>query len=1079
MRKADGSDSPRAGKRPRLSDEEPNVAQSDSFSDGWFGSEIDFDDATLQAVDDYDVFQPDMAVTCVAHSGDDPFLKDGYLPEGEEEVPSSQGEADGGEYAIGKVHGDYLSSQSEARDASPTFRCASSHNLSLGPPIPGLFSKETESLPDDTLDDTSTKDIDFGAYASIPDTVGFTSAETVLSDSSLPTFMPASQVPISDRGSTGISKPVVKLNIKLAGGGGAIKPITAEEIKLSANKLMAYQQDTKWKPQNRSRNMPPPVVAAKLLAPTSLPVQDPETDSKPLELDENIDFGALVTIGFAGASVDYDDGMPVFMPASQVPIDRSELASTSASAKPTTKSNIQLAGGTGGLKPLTEDEIKASAEKLMSYQQDTKWKPQVRTRLPRLTSRATSLRIEESPSTKLNPVDADDSGVGLLEPVESPESTDTPIDSTGKGKQRAMLPHVEELDGTLGQANTMPEGQTTKPAVPLRMPENPFSARPSLGTPVRSTPLFSTPIRPPRFSAQTPSELHTQAPLISQSASQAVPSTLYRLGLSQRKPNKGTGFTTPFKPGMAPGEKGRDMLRGTPVRSNGVPTPLRSATPLRTGRVGVTGITGITRALEAEKEKQILERAVFDTRSNGERKTLRQAGFVPTGNQDSSIPYLSLKAASAFSFPQGGNTEMLKALQDRYCTLADNEWVKNHWGQVVWKLSGLARSGAPEAKDKWSWDEALRQMLYRYEREINRAERPAIRRIQEHDASPAQSMVLCVSDVQIGNDEVEIELTDGWYRIRTLGDKALARAAIKGKLAPGRKIAVTGARLEGNHEGKEVLKAYHSSTLKVTGNSTSLARWDARLGFHQGPFIASLRSLSADGGSVALLDVIVTKLFPVGFVETDEKGRSTRPFDQNAEDDAQRAWEERRSNEASKWRVQLEKRLERMKTATGRFRHLARGASFNVDETPEDAESFLEEFEDAEYDPDMLKTRRFEPTLAAWLAAAVQAKCDEAYERREEEMERELARTCPPRKVRNFRVVVIKDARPLQKPTGRVAQLTAWDVLAFEADALCVGQRYLLANVQPSQTSSWRKDFGSDIYLSTRRDTKWTAISEA
>jgi hypothetical protein len=41
-------------------------------------------------------------------------------------------------------------------------------------------------------------------------------------------------------------------------------------------------------------------------------------------------------------------------------------------------------------------------------------------------------------------------------------------------------------------------------------------------------------------------------------------------------------------------------------------------------------------------------------------------------------------------------------------------------------------------------------------------------------------------------------------------------------------------------------------------------------------------------------------------------------------------------------------------------------------------------------------------------------------------------------------VVVIKDARPLQKPTERAAQLTVWDVLAFESDLLRVGQRYLV-----------------------------------
>ncbi|KAG8763946.1 hypothetical protein FRC11_008273 [Ceratobasidium sp. 423] len=1110
MRKADGDGSPRAGKRPRLSEEVQNeepvhVAQSDSFSDGWFGSEIDFDDATLQVVDDYDVFQPGVGVTCVAHSGDDPFLNDDRLPEDEEEVPSSQGEADGGEYMIGKVHGEHPSSQSEARDASPSlgaFKRVSSRNLSLGPPIPGpFFSKETDPLshqqggpgPDLDPEDTPAKDadIDFGAYVSIPDAVGFTSAEATLSDPSLPTFIPASQVLISDRESA-IPKPAAKLKIKLAGGGGAIKPITAEEIKLSASKLMAYQQDTKWKP--RSRNMPPSVPPSKPLAPTSVsPAQELKTDPNPPGDDENIDFSALLkpTIKFDAASADYDDGMPIFMPASQVPIDRSELASTSALAKPIKKSDIQLAGGAGGLKPLTKDEINASAAKLMAYQQDTKWKPQSRTRLPRLKSGTAPSRIEEPPSSKLDSVDADDSGVGLLEPVEGLESTDTPVEPTSKGKHRAMMPHgmsplrsvfrpmdnlndpraVDNPNSTRGQ--TVLDDQSTKPAVPPRISENPFSSRPQLGTPVRSTPLFSTPARPiptPRFSAQTPSELSTPAPLFSQSAStsQAVPSTLYRLGLSQRKPkNKGTGFTTPFKPGMAPGEKGRELLRGT---------------PLRTGGNGTTGITGITRALQAEKEKQILERAVFDTRSKGERKTLRQAGFVPVGNgvSCSAVPYLSLKAAATFSFPQGGHIEMLKVLQDRGCTLVNKEWAKNHWGQVIWKLSGLARSGAPEAKDKWNWDEALRQMLYRYEREINRAERPAIRRIQEHDASPAQPMVLCISDVQIGNDEeAEIELTDGWYRIRTTADKALARAAKKGKLAVGRKIAVTGARIEGGHEGKEVLKAYHSSTLKITGNSTSLARWDARLGFHRGPFAASLRSLSADGGPVTLLDVIVTRLFPIGFVETDEKGRSSRPFDQSAEDDAQRVWEERRTNEASKWRLHLEKKLERMSSATGRFKHLAKGASFNAEEIPEDAEYFLEEFEEAEYDLDMLKARKFEPTSAAWLADAVQTKYDEFYERREEEMERELASTCPPRKVRNFRVVVIKDARSLRKPTERTAQLTAWDVLAFGTDALRVGQRYLLSNVQPSQPGSWRKnDFGGDIYLSTRRDTKWTAVSE-
>ncbi|KAF8688651.1 BRCA2, oligonucleotide/oligosaccharide-binding, domain 1, partial [Rhizoctonia solani] len=1066
---ANRDDSPRPGKRPRLSDETPdeeltNVAQSDSLSDGWFGSEIDFDDATLQAVDEYEVLQPEIDVQYVAR--DDPFLNNGHLPE-DEEVPSSQGEADGTKCVIDGVFSECLSSQSEAREASPCLEAFGHSSSPHRSPGPGPCSpKKAEYLPHregSFGEDVPTKDIDidFSAYVSTPGAVGFTSAETASSDPSLPTFMPASQVPIDRELIATMPKPAPKLNIKLAGGGGAIKPITAEEIKLSANKLMAYQQDTQWKPQIRSRVMSLPTAPAQPLP------QLQATKVDPSSTDENLEFGAFArpSLGFAETNIGYEGEMPVFMPASQVSIDRSDLASTSLSVKPAKKLNIKLAGGLGSLKPLTEDEIKASAEKLMAYQQDTKWKPQIRTRLPRLTSGAASSRAEAS---KLGSLDPDDSGLGLLEPAEGPGTTVIPIDPTGtdlagKGKQRAIVLHgmsppravlrlMEILSGTRAvdnaheQADPVPESPIIRRAPP-RVSESPFTSRPQLGTPVRSTPLFSTPVRPistPRFSAQAPSESPVQIPAFSQtvSMSQTAPSTLYRLGLSQRKPkNKGAGFATPFKPGMAPGEKGRDMLRGTPVGSNRVSTPLRGTMPSSNSG---PGITGIRKALEAEKEKQIIERAVFDIRFKGERKTLRQAGFVPSlVHQDlmPTIPYLSLEASASFYFSQGGYVDIFQALQDRGCTLVDKEWVKNHWGQVIWKLSGLARSGASEAKEKWSWEEALRQI---YEREINRAERPAIRRIQERDASPAQPIVLCVSDVQIGNDEkVEIELTDGWYRIRTTADKALARAVKKGKLVVGRKIAVTGARLEGGSEGKEVLKAYHSSTLKITANSTSLARWDTRLGFHRGPFVSSLRSLSADGGSVTLLDIIVTKLYPVGFVETDEKGRSGRPFDQNAEDDAQRAWEEQRTNEASKWRIELEKRLERMRSAIGRLRHLAKGASFNSEEAPGDAEAFLEELEEMEYDLEMFKGRRFEPTSAAWLADAIQTQSDEFYGRREEDMERQLAKICPPRKVRNFRVVVIKDARPLRKPTERTAQLTAWDVLAFGTDSIRVGQRYL------------------------------------
>ncbi|KAG9091090.1 hypothetical protein FS749_016802 [Ceratobasidium sp. UAMH 11750] len=1129
-RKAPDDGSPGARKRPRLSDEQvEDVAQTDSFSDGFFGSEIDFDDEALQMVDEYDVFQPepDVDVTCVANSGDDPFI-DGATRDGEDEdeVPSSQGEADSGEpYTIGKIHGEHTtSSQTSIRNTSPSRQPSVPSNRQLGalPTFGGGLEKE--------------EDIDFSAYVPMPD-AGFPSTAAVPSDSSMPVFMPASQVPIdrSELASSGTrSKSAVKSSIKLAGGGGALKPISLEDIKASAEKLTNYQRDTRWKPQARLRAMPPPVTPARLpVTPAPALVEDDEKET-------DIDFGALVkpAVGFPSTSVNmsYDDSMPTFMPASQVPIDRSELASSSTSSKTFKKLDIQLAGGSGGLVPLTEEQIKASADKLMAYQRDTTWKPQPRAKAaPHIASSSKVVLEAQAGDSSISPLDeteVNDSGVGLLEPI-----TDAP-DSKSKGKRRASTPparpiahpsspsrsilrSMENLNGPRPESlHSAPRptdamvGAGSRPAAPLvhsRDSENPFSAGAQLnGTPIhRSVAPFKTPIRPTptsRLSTDASSNSTAQT-LFSQAISstqtpalsQTVPSTLYRLGLSQRKPkSKVPAFTTPFKPGMAPGEKGREMLdarnRATPSRVgtglNGMLTPAKVTTPVG-GKVDTNGrgISGITRALQAEKERQLLERAVFDTRRVPGRKSLRDAGVIPLpdGKKHSvtlelSIPYLNLKSASDFSFPQGGHAAALTMLHEQGCTLATKEWAKNHWGQIVWKLAGMARTSAEEAKRKWSWEEASEQMLYRYEREINRAERPAIRLVQERDASPAQAMVLCVSDIQFhDNDEVEIELTDGWYRIRTVSDKTLARAARKGKLVVGRKIGVAGAKLEGGNEGKEVLRAYHTSALKVGGNSTSLAPWDARLGFQPRPFIASLRSLTADGGSIALLDVQVLKLFPVGFVETDQTGRSSRPCDQSGEDEAQRAWEERHTNEASKWRMQFEKQLERMKAAASKLGYAARGVDPNPDASPpNEAEDFLEELEDSEFDIELLKSRRFSPVQAAWLATAVQAKCDELYERREEEMERDLASTCPPRKVRNFRVVVIKDAGTLRRPTGRTAQLTVWDVLSFGGDTLRVGQRYLLANVQPSQQGSWRKgNEAADIYLSTRRDTKWTVVSGA
>jgi len=108
-----------------------------------------------------------------------------------------------------------------------------------------------------------------------------------------------------------------------------------------------------------------------------------------------------------------------------------------------------------------------------------------------------------------------------------------------------------------------------------------------------------------------------------------------------------------------------------------------------------------------------------------------------------------------------------------------------------------------------------------YEKELNRGARPALRLITAQDASARLHMVLCVSDViwsrsRIGDDGLPLvphptlELTDGWYRLRAQVDEVLARAARRGVIRVGRKIAVSGASVR--FRFLSMLPGYGSST---------------------------------------------------------------------------------------------------------------------------------------------------------------------------------------------------------------------------------------------------------------------------
>ncbi|KAI0348271.1 nucleic acid-binding protein [Trametopsis cervina] len=457
-----------------------------------------------------------------------------------------------------------------------------------------------------------------------------------------------------------------------------------------------------------------------------------------------------------------------------------------------------------------------------------------------------------------------------------------------------------------------------------------------------------------------------------------------------------------------------------------------------------------------------------------------------------------------------GVTAALNELHNGGCSLATKSWVENHWGLILWKLAGMVcldpKSESDPRRKRWCWGEVMRQLRYRYERELNRASRPPLRLIAAQDSPAGGPIVLCISSVTwipAGDDEHGIpnepnpvvEVTDGWYRMHAEVDEPLVRALRRGTLSVGKKVAVIGARLSSEKkDGAEILEGGGSLSLRISGNSSHLAPWHAKLGFQKDPFISMLGSLTSDGGTVAVCDVVIEKAYPIAyfeFIETPDGGRKREgPRNENEEAAAHDQWMVRasvsnlflakRDATASKLRSDVDAKLHALEGYAERLEPSA----------PDHIDDLLFELEEGPSANDVLK--RVTATEAGWLARAIRDKIRKERECQGEDVSKELNVTgtdarspwtqdlCPPREVRSFRVLVVRDATTRRRPSERSAQITVWDVLsAFvsedgKAGLFKEGQRFVVTNLIPTQHSAWMpRGPDSVIYLATRRDSRW------
>ncbi|XP_043262292.1 breast cancer type 2 susceptibility protein homolog isoform X2 [Colletes gigas] len=221
--------------------------------------------------------------------------------------------------------------------------------------------------------------------------------------------------------------------------------------------------------------------------------------------------------------------------------------------------------------------------------------------------------------------------------------------------------------------------------------------------------------------------------------------------------------------------------------------------------------------------------------------------------------------------------------------LVPTGWVKNHYRWIVWKLASMDRImlGSVILPRALTPDRVMMELKYRYDREIDRSERSALRKILEKDDVPSKRMILCVSSITECNDSAvnlnplksaskKLILTDGWYSVQAFIDQAMIQNITSGKVKEGMKLVTYGSELLDCDQGYSPLEVPENVSLKIHTNSTRRARWDARLGYTvpSGPMCVKLRSICPNGGLIGKIKVLIARVYPILYYEKTGVGES-------------------------------------------------------------------------------------------------------------------------------------------------------------------------------------------------------------
>nr|XP_013817567.1 PREDICTED: breast cancer type 2 susceptibility protein [Apteryx mantelli mantelli] len=446
---------------------------------------------------------------------------------------------------------------------------------------------------------------------------------------------------------------------------------------------------------------------------------------------------------------------------------------------------------------------------------------------------------------------------------------------------------------------------------------------------------------------------------------------------------------------------------------------------------------------------------------------------------------------------KAGKKEFYRALCDTPGVdpkLITEAWVYNHYRWIVWKLAAMEVSFPHEFANRCLTPETvLLQLKYRYDLEVDKSKRSAIKKIMEKDDTAGKTLILCISKIislntivspSSNNKSVEskkeaaiIEVTDGWYGIRALVDPPLKAFLHRRRLTVGQKIIVHGAELVGSQNGCTPLEAPDSLMLKISANSTRCARWHAKLGFHWDPrpFPLPLSSLYSEGGAVGCIDVVIQRTYPIQWMEKMSTGsyvfRNSRAEEREA---AKHAEDQQKKLEAlfAKIQVEFEKHEERTSRRTLRSRIVTRQQIHNL----QDGAELYEAIQNAS-DPGYMEGYLSEDQLKALNAhrqmmndkkqAQIQAEFKKAVESAEQE-----EHGCSKRDVSTVWKLCVVDYRKQEKHNGVI--LSIWRPLLDVCSLLKEGSRYRIYQLSASQ-SKGRSD-PAKIQLTATKKTQYLQL---